>query len=613
MDVIEQIKERINLADYVGRTVQLQKSGRNLRGLCPFHQEKTPSFFVFPDSNRWHCFGCGRGGDIFNFVMEQQGLDFRGALEELARLAGVELRPQTSEERAAESERERLLQVLEAATDYYHRLLLSAPQAAHAREYLARRGFTEATWRTFRLGYSLPAWDATRTYLLGRGFTLEELVKAGMLVQKDDGGTYDRFRGRLMIPITDARHRVIAFGARALQPDDQPKYLNSPQSPLFDKSRVLFGLAHAAQAIREADAVVIVEGYTDVMMGHQAGFANIVAPMGTALTEAHLQQLQRLTRRFILALDPDAAGLHATLRGLETARETLDREESYHFDPQGLMAYERHLKADLRVLTLPDARDPDELIRDEPTRWQELMAGARSVVRFVFDYLLEHEDAGDPKGKARIVDQILPLLRDVADRVEREAYAQDFAARLGLDPQLLLERLRVQERVIAARGRPVTPPLPTAQADLEQHILAILLRYPDLEEALNAYLTGHELEPFSPQDLTEEARLIWEGACAAAAQPELPLETWLPGPLGELFNQLMNTSLPPNRSELERGLRISLLRLRKQRLKALTEALSQEVREAQLNGDQAALINATALLQNQLNILKRLDAALLEK
>ncbi len=615
MDVIEQIKERINLADYVARTVTLQKSGRNLRGLCPFHQEKTPSFFVFPDANRWHCFGCGRGGDIFNFVMEQQGLDFRGALEELARLAGVDLHPQTPEERAAAAERERLLQVLEAATVYYHHLLLSAPQAAQARDYLARRGFTPATWEAFRLGYSLPSWDAARTHLLGQGFSLEELIKAGMLVQKEDGGTYDRFRGRLMIPITDARKRVIAFGARALQPDDQPKYLNSPQSPLFDKSRVLFGLAQATPAIREKDAVIIVEGYTDVMMAHQAGFANVVAPMGTALSEAHLQQLQRLTRRFILALDPDAAGLSATLRGLETAREALEKETAYSFDPRGLMAYERHLKADLRVLTLPDARDPDELIRDEPQRWQELVSNARSIVQFVFEYLLQQEDANDPKGKARIVDQILPLLREVADSVEREAYAQTIAARLGLDPLLLVERLRVRERVLNLRQRPAAPPrLPAAQADLEDHILAILLRDPQLETALNTWLAEYELPPFLPaEDLTGQARLIWEGWQQARTAPDQPLETWLPGALNEHLIRLQQTSLPDDHRELERALRLSLLRLREQRLRVLIQALSQDVREAQAAQDEGRLQKALHLFNIHAATLQKLHAAQAEQ
>ncbi len=614
MDAIEQIKERLSLADYVARTVPLHKSGRNLRGLCPFHQEKTPSFFVFPETNRWHCFGCGRGGDIFNFVMEQQGLDFRGALEELARLAGVDLHPQTPEERAAAAERDRLLQVLEAATIYYHRLLLSAPQAAQVREYLARRGFTSATWETFRLGYSLPGWDAARTHLLGQGFTLEELIKAGMLVQKEDGGTYDRFRGRLMIPITDAQNRVVAFGARALHPDDQPKYLNSPQSPLFDKSRILFGLAQAARAIREADQVVIVEGYTDVMMAHQAGFANVVAPMGTALTAEHLQHLQRLTRRFVLALDPDAAGLSATLRGLETARENLDREISFDFNPQGLMAYERRLKADLRVLSLPDQRDPDELIRDEPTRWQELVANARSIVEFVFTYLLGQENAHDPKGKARIVDQMLPLLREVADSIERDAYVQMIATRLGLDPLLLQERLRVRERVRSLQQRSQVQPLPTAQADVENHILAILLRDPTLEESLNAWLASYELAPFAAtEDLTGQARLLWEGWQRALNAPEQPLETWLPEALAEHLVQLQRSQLPDDRRELERALRLSLLRLREQRLRVLIQALSQDVREAQAANEEERWQKSLQMMQAYSATLGRLHAAMGEQ
>ena len=236
-----------------------------------------------------------------------------------------------------------------------------------------------------------------------------------MSVERDQGGTYDRFRNRVMIPIRDRRGRVIAFGARALADDQQPKYLNSPQSPVFDKGSVLFGYDTASRAIRQADAAIIVEGYMDVMIPHQAGFKNIVAPMGTALSEAHLKQLQRLTDRYILALDPDAAGIHGTLQGLDTARQTLDRDWDAVFDARGLIGYEGRLKADIRVITMPDGLDPDELVLGDPERWERLIDSSQPVVRFYFQHMLSQGDIGEPKFKARVVDEMLPLLKDVPD------------------------------------------------------------------------------------------------------------------------------------------------------------------------------------------------------
>ena len=458
MDPVEEIKLRLDITEYIGRHVNLKKSGRNFKGLCPFHQEKTPSFYVFPESQNWHCFGCDRGGDIYSFLMEFNGINFRTALEELARAAGVELKPRTPEELEAESEADRLRRVMEMATDYYHTLLLTSPQARDARAYLKKRGFTRETLETFKLGYSLDEWHALRSYLLDKGVSVEEQVKAGLIVQKESGATYDRFRNRVMIPIHDRRGRVIAFGGRVLSADDQPKYMNSPQTPIFDKSTVLFGYHLASRAIREADEAVIVEGYMDVMIPHQAGFANIVAPMGTALSEAHLKLLQRLTRRFVLALDPDAAGIRATLRGLETARETLDREWQPVFDPRGLVGYEGRLKAEIRAVMLPEGLDPDELILDDPQRWASLIAESQPIVRFYFEQLLQQENPDEPKGKARIIDAMLPLLRDIADSVEREAYIQEIALQFGLDAQTLMDRLRARERAEAVRRQAAVAP-----------------------------------------------------------------------------------------------------------------------------------------------------------
>lgn len=612
MSVVDEVKEKLDIVEVIGRHVNLNKAGRNFKGLCPFHTEKTPSFFVFPDTQGWHCFGCQKGGDVFSFVTEFEGLDFRTALEELARRAGVELRPRTPEQVEAESEVDRLRGLLEVAADYYHALLLTAPQAAHARDYLKKRGFTLETLKTFRLGYSLNGWDATRTHLSGKGFSVEEQVKAGMLVEREEGGTFDRFRDRVMIPICDRRGRIIAFGGRVLSPEQQPKYMNSPQTVLFDKSQVLFGYHQAVQAIREADAAVIVEGYMDVMIPHQAGYKNVVAPMGTALTEAHLQQLQRLTKRFILALDPDAAGIHGTIQGLETARQTLDREWDAIFDPRGLVGYEGRLKADIRVVTLPEGLDPDELILENPARWETLINGSRPVVRFYFEQLLKQENPSEPKGKARIVDAMLPLLSDISESVEREAYVQDIALRLGLDARALLDRLRARERAQAVRRHAAvrSPARATMSSDLEAYVLTVLMRYPAILEPVDTQLTEAFLEQVTENDFSGTCRLIWLAWLELGAHPELELIDLLPVDLLEQIHVWTLTPLPDLPvDQWERDVIRTILRLRERQIHTLSKQTQSLVAEAQVQGDLKAT-HYLAALQDLSNALRRVQQAL---
>ena len=570
MSVIDEVKDRLDLADLVGKHVNLQRSGRYLKGLCPFHTEKTPSFYVFPDTQRWHCFGCDRGGDVFNFMMEFQGYDFRAALEELARQANVPLREQSPQEIKAESEAERLRALLVAAIEYYHTLLMTAPQAGHARAYLRDRGFARETVETFALGYSLDAWDALRTHLLGKGFTVEEQVKAGMLIERDDGGTYDRFRDRVMIPIYDRRGRPIAFGGRVLQSDQQPKYMNSPQTPLFDKSQVLFGYHLASRAIREQDAAVIVEGYMDVMIPHQAGYRNVVAPMGTALSEAHLKQLQRLTHRYVLALDPDRAGIHGTLQGLETARQTLERDWEAVFDPRGLVGYEGRLKADIRVASMPDGLDPDELILDDPQRWESLIASSQPIVRFTFQHLLSQVDPNEPKMKSRIVDAMLPLLNDIGDSIEREAYAQEIAAALAIDARVLLDRLRAMERAEAVRSQVAVRTNQQARppSDLEAHVISVLMRQPALWPRVNERLGRLNQETINERDFSTDYRLIWASWTQLAEHPELELADFLPSDMLGLVDAWLSQPLPDMMpTQWERDLARTMLRIREKVLR----------------------------------------------
>ncbi|HIP73589.1 MAG TPA: DNA primase, partial [Anaerolineae bacterium] len=320
MRVTDEIKSRLDIVDLISETVSLRRSGRSYAGFCPFHPNtRTPAFFVFPETQTWRCFGaCAEGGDIFSFVMKQNGWDFKEALQNLAKRAGVELQPRKPVDKKKKAREEKLTALLSAASDYFHQLFLHAPQAAVAREYIQKRGLTEQTIEAFQIGFALHSWDACRSHFNGQGYTDEDLLAVGLLTENPDKGTrYDRFRNRLLIPIRDVDGRTVGFGARTLEKDGIPKYLNSPQTVLFDKSRLLFGLDMARRHIREARQAVIVEGYMDVLQAWQAGFRNVIAQMGTALTEAQLRQLKRYTKTFVLALDADAAGMKATLRSLQ--------------------------------------------------------------------------------------------------------------------------------------------------------------------------------------------------------------------------------------------------------------------------------------------------------
>ena len=599
MSVIDEIKTRLDIADVVSEHVNLRKSGRNYTGFCPFHPNvRTPSFVVFPESQRWHCFGtCGEGGDIFTFVMKREGWDFRTALEELARRAGVELRPRTPEQVEAEEEADRLRGLLDAAARYYYHLLRHAPEAEAARAYVARRSLSDETVERFRLGYSLPGWNSARDYLTERGYTVEELVKAGLLVRKEEiGSTYDRFRDRLMIPIRDAKGRVIGFGARTLDPEGVPKYLNSPQTELFDKSHTLFGLDLARKEIRSEDRAVIVEGYMDVMQAQQAGFANVVAQMGTALTEPQLRQLQRYTKRLVLALDPDAAGVQATLRGVEVAREALEQEWEPIFDPRGLVGYEGRLGAEIRVLHLPPGQDPDDVIRQEPQRWVELIEEAVPVVDFYFQMLIEGLDLDDTKSKAGVVDALLPILQAVANPVEREDYVQKIARTLRVDARAVISRLRsAPHRRARPRHGTTRAQEETSQGgvevDLESYCLSALLRHPALLSQINAALEKNQLEHLNGQDFREignraifemwEALLVEEHpATIGALRAQLPSDLY-----ARLEELLLSEDLELANEQRVRDIALALLRLRERHLKRLGQELNFLTLEAQEAGD----------------------------
>jgi DNA primase len=626
MTVIDDIKDRIDIIDVVSETVKLKKSGRTFIGFCPFHANtRTPSFVVWPESGTWKCFGaCNTGGDVFTFLMKRDGLEFKEALRELGRRAGIEI----VEERKPEAEIEdqhlaRLREAAAAAAQWFNYLLLNHPQAQIARDHLAQRGLTAQTIEAFQLGYALESWDALHNHLLQKGFSNEELIDAGLLVQREDGRVFDRFRNRVMIPIHDGKGRPIGFGARALKEGDEPKYLNSPQTALFDKSHTLYALPAARQAIRDQKTAVIVEGYMDALAAHQHGFRNVVASLGTALTEYQLRQLQKLAPQIVLALDPDTAGINAMLRGLDVARETLDREAAPIFNPRGLVGYAGKLQIDIRVLTVPEGKDPDELMQEDPAAWQTLVDTAPSVVPFVIDALSAGRDLDDPREKARLSKEVLPIIRDVADPVEQTVYIQQLARRLKVDERAMFDQMRVVGTA-PSRQRPRGAPAPPAPqrdtTDLEQYVLSLLLRHPHLLNVMDAAFDRAELPRLNVDDFEQLAcREIFRALRAASIDDLAPtldevrirLDESLHATLLALAESTLE-HLPVDRGlSLEDGARKAGLQLREKRLHREGQQLRLLLQETGAAGEALDILtqvgrnNAAALLRLQQTLTTR--------
>ena len=405
MSIIDEVKQKMDIVEVVSQYTSLKKAGRNLTALCPFHAEKHPSFFVYPEQQSWHCFGaCATGGDIFSFVMQKEGLSFGEALRLLAERTGVTI-PERFERGGSKEENEELYQVNQAAAQYFHNLLLNSPAAEKARHYIASRGFSPETVTNFQLGFSLNSWDSLKQYLMERNYTEPALLAAGLILAAENGKTHDRFRDRLLFPIRDARGRTIGFGARVLD-DSLPKYMNSPQTPVFDKSNTLYGLDLAAQAIRQQDVAVIVEGYIDVITAHQNGISNVVASMGTSITERQVSILKRLSKNLILALDADTAGEEAMLRGVN---------------------YENTLGAEIRVIILPEGKDPDDVIKEDAKAWQDMAKTATPIIDYTFDMVTAGLDLTTARDKSLATERLLPLIAGIKDPVRQAHYLQKLA------------------------------------------------------------------------------------------------------------------------------------------------------------------------------------------
>ncbi len=455
MSVTQEIKSKLDIVQYIQQYVPLKKAGRYYKACCPFHNEKTPSFVVNEDTQSWRCFGaCAEGGDIFSFAEKMHGWTFSEALRELGNLAGIEVRKQTPQEQARDNHLDRLRGLLQTAAEVYHdHLLQEDPESAAVLAYTQqKRGFTLETIKQFGIGYAPPGWQNILDYLTTLGYSEDEIIEVGLAVRNESGRIYDRFRNRLMIPIRDDRGRVVGFGARILDPDDTPKYLNSPQTPVFDKSRILFGLDTGKNAIRDSETVVIVEGYMDAIQAHQAGFKNVVGQMGTAMTETQLKLVApRYAKKIILALDADAAGQSATRRSLEVARETLQAD------------YAGRLSVDIRILQIPGAKDPDDFLRETPEQWPELVNKAIPVADYVIDsevVALGDIDSVSIQEREAAARRILPMLLASENNLYRQDNLQKLALRLRIAERDLLAWASEQPKPVRVVQRPQPPALP---------------------------------------------------------------------------------------------------------------------------------------------------------
>ncbi len=415
MSDIDEIKSRLSIVDIVGKRVTLKKAGRNFKGLCPFHNEKTPSFIVSPDRQTFHCFGCGKGGSIFDFVMLSDHIDFSEALETLAEQAGVKLERRTGDTPEAKL-KQKILEVNHLASEYYQYLLTKHPVGENARAYLKHRGVTDKSIKTFSLGYSANDWDGLLMFLRKKGYDDTVLETAGLVI-RGNRGFYDRFRGRVMFTLKDHRGNVVGFSGRVLDPAaKEAKYINTSETPVYVKGRVLYALDVTKDAIQKSNEAVLMEGELDVISSFQEGISNVVAIKGSAVTEDHARLLRRFAERLVFALDSDLAGDAAARRGIEIAEK---------------------LGFDMRVARMPSGKDPDEAARENPALLKKALKDAEPMYDYFLSSALSRYDVTSSYGKRKISDEFLPVLLKIDNPIVQGHYIRKLASGLGLSEEMI--------------------------------------------------------------------------------------------------------------------------------------------------------------------------------
>jgi DNA primase len=559
-DSRDRVRDAVDMVDLVGSRVELRRAGVNrFEGLCPFHDERTPSFGINPAEKLYYCFGCGQGGDAFKFVQETEGVDFKGALEYLADRYGIQLEVVEEDPEAAKrrAERERLLELLERTAAFYVRYMWDSSEAAGARSYLAERGLDEGTLREFRVGYAPSAWDKVLVASRRAGFSDRELVASGLATRGREGRTYDRFRRRIMFPLCDSRGRVLGFGARAMGADQKPKYLNSSDNAVYHKGRHLFGADIARAPAAKAGAVVVAEGYTDVIAMHQTGLRHTVGLMGTALTDEQVGELARLAPTVLLALDADAAGHEAMLRAARVAAR-------------------RNLA--LRVVPLPPGSDPADLVAAEgPRALSERVDASVPFVRFRVERELAAGDLSRAEGKDAVIGALRPVFAELPPSAMRDELVGVIADRMNIAPSLVAERLAAgSARTAPSDTEPRRQAAPLDPAGRAEHsFLAQCLAAPD---AGAQALASVDLEADFTSDLTRRAAVHVRERLASGA--ELPAGD---DELATLLAELIVRSGEMRRSEA--AVKAEHLRLQR-------NALDRQIAAAKSTGEPTSALSA---------------------
>ena len=458
---IDEIKNRLDVIEVIGNYIKLQKAGANFRAVCPFHSEKKPSFFVSPARQIWHCFGCHKGGDFFKFVMLIENVEFGDALRILAQKAGIELRRERPE---IKTQRQRLYDICELACRFFEKQLQASNVGKEATQYLLSRGIKEPSIKEWRLGYSPDAWQGLSDFLVSKGYTREEAEQAGLSIKKDGGGYYDRFRSRIIFPVFDFNSQVIGFGGRVFGKESEKevaKYVNSPATLLYDKSRVLYGLNKTKMEVRKKDSCVLVEGYMDFIMAFQAGFQNVVATSGTALTPYQLKIIKRYSENLLTAFDMDVAGDSATKRSIDLAQA------------QGF---------NVKVITMPQGMDPADVLVKDASQFADLITKAKSILEFYFESAFSKSDHKAPEGKKEISKILLPVIKRIPNKIEQSFWVQKLAKQLEIKEEAVgeeLKKVKLEEDVYGLEPEEIeTIPPKTRRELLEERLVLLTLKFP---------------------------------------------------------------------------------------------------------------------------------------
>lgn len=559
MNEIEQIKERLNIEEVVGSYLTLKRAGANLKGLCPFHNEKTPSFMVNPERQIFKCFGCGEGGDIFTFIEKVEGVDFYNSLKILADRSGIKLEQKSvkrGDQEYKSDVKTALFEINELAAKLYHKILLEHPKADKARRYLESRGMEENTIKEFKIGYAPDSWDFMIRFMESKGYRKAELFKAGLLTQNNKGEYYDRFRGRIMFPISNVMGNCIAFTSRILLDDGkQAKYINSAESPIYTKGRVLYGLDKAKMAIREKELAVVVEGNMDVIACHQAGFKNVVAASGTAITEEQIRSLSRYTSDIAFAFDSDSAGLTAMNRAVIIA-----------------------LKIDItpKIIEIPSGfKDPDEALKKDIKIWQRAVLAARPALEAWIDRIIRDKNINDISDRKKISKEILPIIKLIKTEIEREYYLKYLSKKLSVSILSLAKDLDSSKS--EKEHKESAPDKKNSSLNIFQRILAVVWSSRDLIP----FLGQNKIDSF-PDGGTEAG--IWEKFSQADfldsglnAQERSQLDQW--------SYELMHDFEEATPDDFKKELLFLLARVKQEKNENIKKEYSEMIKKAEDDGD----------------------------